>query len=76
MQNRRKFGIICSYSPLYNKILSAGLNIIIWEFSPYIQGNTFSITKIRWLTLFKELFPGYTKNYTKPINTKCNVTGY
>jgi hypothetical protein len=29
----------------------------------------FTITKINWLTLFKEIIPVYTENHTKPINT-------
>jgi hypothetical protein len=31
----------------------------------------FTITKINWLTLFKEIIPVYTENYTKHINTFC-----
>jgi hypothetical protein len=29
----------------------------------------FTITKINWLTLFKEIIPVYSENRTKPINT-------
>jgi len=34
----------------------------------------FTITKINWLTLFKEIIAVYTENHTEPINTKCRVT--
>jgi hypothetical protein len=34
----------------------------------------FTITKINWLTLFKEIIIVYTKNNTKCINTKCRLT--
>jgi hypothetical protein len=31
----------------------------------------FTITKINWLMLFKEVIAVCTKNHAKPINTKC-----
>jgi hypothetical protein len=31
----------------------------------------FTITKINWLTLFKEIIAIYSKNQTKSINTVC-----
>jgi membrane protein insertase Oxa1/YidC/SpoIIIJ len=34
----------------------------------------FTITKINWLTLFKEIIAVYTENNTKPVNTNCSVT--
>jgi hypothetical protein len=34
----------------------------------------FTIIKINWLTLFKEVNAVYSENHTKPINTKCNIT--
>jgi hypothetical protein len=34
----------------------------------------FTITKINWLTLFKEIIAVYSENYTKPINAKCSIT--
>jgi hypothetical protein len=34
----------------------------------------FTITKIKWLMLFKEITAVYSENNTKPINTKCSVT--
>jgi hypothetical protein len=30
----------------------------------------FTITKINWLTLFKEIIAVYSENHTKPISTK------
>jgi len=33
----------------------------------------FTITKINWLMLFKEIIAVYTENHTKPINTKYRV---
>jgi hypothetical protein len=34
----------------------------------------FTITKINWLMLFKEIIAVYSENHTKPINTKCSIT--
>jgi hypothetical protein len=34
----------------------------------------FTITKINWLMLFKEIIAVYTENHTKHINSKCSVT--
>jgi hypothetical protein len=33
-----------------------------------------TITKINWLTLFKEIITVYYENRTKPVTTKCSVT--
>jgi hypothetical protein len=33
----------------------------------------FTITKINWLTLFKEIIAVYSENHTKPINTECRL---
>jgi hypothetical protein len=35
-----------------------------------------TITKIKWLTLFKEIIAVYTKNQIKPKNIKYRVTDY
>jgi len=34
----------------------------------------FTITKINWLTLFKEIIAVYSESHTKFINTKCRVS--
>jgi hypothetical protein len=34
----------------------------------------FTITKINWLMLFKEIIAVYSENHAKPINTKCSFT--
>jgi len=34
----------------------------------------FTITKINWLTLFKEIITVYSENHKKPINTKYSIT--
>jgi hypothetical protein len=34
----------------------------------------FTITKINWLMLFKEVVAVYSDNHTKPINTKRSIT--
>jgi hypothetical protein len=34
----------------------------------------FTITKINWLMLFKEVIAVYSENHAKPINTKCSIT--
>jgi hypothetical protein len=36
----------------------------------------FTITKINWLTLFKEIIAVYSETHRKPINTKCRITVY
>jgi hypothetical protein len=33
----------------------------------------FTITKINWLMLFKEIIAVYSENQAKPINTKCSI---
>jgi hypothetical protein len=33
----------------------------------------FTITKINWLTLFKEITAVYSENHAKPINTNYTV---
>jgi hypothetical protein len=34
----------------------------------------FTVTKINWLTVFKEIITVYSNNHAKPINTKCSIT--
>jgi hypothetical protein len=34
----------------------------------------FTITKIKWLMLLKEIIDVYSENHTKPISTKCSIT--
>jgi hypothetical protein len=34
----------------------------------------FTITKINWLMVFKEIIAVYSENHAKPINTKCRIT--
>jgi hypothetical protein len=34
----------------------------------------FTITKINWLTLFKEIIAVYSENHATPVNTKCSIT--
>jgi hypothetical protein len=34
----------------------------------------FTITKINFLTLFKEIIAAYSENHAKPENSKCNIT--
>jgi hypothetical protein len=33
----------------------------------------FTITKINWLTLFKEIIAVYSENHTRPTNTKFSI---
>jgi hypothetical protein len=40
----------------------------ICKFSPYLKGNTVSITMISCLQLLKEIVDVYSKKHTKPIN--------
>jgi hypothetical protein len=34
----------------------------------------FTITKINWLMLFKEIIAVYSENHAKPMNTKRSIT--
>jgi hypothetical protein len=34
----------------------------------------FTITKVNWLMLFKEIIAVYSENHAKPVNTKCSIT--
>jgi hypothetical protein len=34
----------------------------------------FTITRINWLMLFKEIIAVYSENHAKPIDTKCSIT--
>jgi hypothetical protein len=36
--------------------------------------TNFTITKINWLMLFKEIIAVYNENHAKPINTKYSIT--
>jgi hypothetical protein len=61
---------ICTFNPLKPKLVQ-----IIFKNSVRTAKKTphFTITKINWLALFKEIIRVYTENHTKPINTKCRV---
>jgi hypothetical protein len=60
-----------SFNPLKLKLVR-----IIFKYSVLTAKKTllFTITKINWLTLFKEIIAVCTENHTRPINTKCTVT--
>jgi hypothetical protein len=34
----------------------------------------FTITKINWLMVFKEIIAVFRENHAEPINTKCSIT--
>jgi hypothetical protein len=34
----------------------------------------FTITKVNWLMLFREIIAVYSENHAKPLNTKCSIT--
>jgi hypothetical protein len=57
---------------LVMKSIYAELVQIIFKDSVRTANKTphFTITKINWLTLFKEIIPVYSENHTKHINTK------
>jgi hypothetical protein len=40
----------------------------------WIRNEHFTITKINWLMLFKEIIAVYSENHAKPIDTKCIIT--
>jgi hypothetical protein len=58
--------------PLFNP-LQLKLIYITFKHSVRTAKKTqlFTITKINWLTLFKEIIAVYSENYTKHINTLC-----
>jgi hypothetical protein len=35
----------------------------------------FTITKVNWLMLFKEIIAVYSENDVKPVSSKCSITG-
>jgi hypothetical protein len=49
---------------------------MLFKNSVHISKRTpdFTITKINWLMLFKEITAFYSENHAKPINTKCGIT--
>jgi hypothetical protein len=49
---------------------------IIFKNSVHVSNRTpqFTITKIKWLMLVKEIIDVYIENNTRPISTKCTVT--
>jgi hypothetical protein len=65
--------LTCLVNPLKMKLV-----YIIFKNSARTSMRTphLTITKINWLTPFKEIFAVYAKNDTKPINTKCSRTEY
>jgi hypothetical protein len=56
--------------------LKPKLDYIIFKNSVCTAKKTqhFTITKINWLTLFKEIIAVYNENHTKHINIKLRVT--
>jgi hypothetical protein len=60
--------VLHSVSPLKPKLVH-----IVYKNS--VRTLHFTITKINWLTLFKEIIVVYSKNHRKPINAKCNDAG-
>jgi hypothetical protein len=55
-------------NPLKPKIAWVILNNSV---RPAKRKPHFTITKINWLMLLKEILPVYSKNHRKPINLKC-----
>jgi hypothetical protein len=55
------------------KSLKPKLVLILFKHSVRTAKKTlhFTITKINWLTLFKEIISVYTYNHMKPINRLC-----
>jgi hypothetical protein len=58
-----------------DKSFEAEEHLIIFKKSVRTSKRTphFTITKINWLMLFKEMIAVYTVNHTKPINTNANL---
>jgi hypothetical protein len=44
-----------------------------WEFNPY-RKETFTITEVNWLKLFKQIIAVYSENRTKAINIRYKIT--
>jgi hypothetical protein len=59
-------------SPLKTKVV-----YILFKNSVRTSKRTpnFTVTKINWLMLFKEIIAVCSENHAKPINTKCSITG-
>jgi hypothetical protein len=53
--------------------LKPTLALILFKYSVRTAKKTqhFTITKINWLMVFKEIIAVYSENHTKPINTIC-----
>jgi hypothetical protein len=63
--------LYCEHNPSKTKLV-----YILYKNSVRTSKRTplFTITKINWLTPFKEMIAVYNENHTKPINTKCSIT--
>jgi hypothetical protein len=59
------------YNPLKPKLVQIMFNNSVRTAK---KTRHFTITKISWLTLFKEIIAVYSENYTKPVSIKCRVT--
>jgi hypothetical protein len=59
---------------LHEKHAVATWNLFKYSVRTSKRTPHFTITKIRWLTLFKEIIAVYSEKYAEPINTKYSVT--
>jgi hypothetical protein len=66
--HHRPVGRLCPFYPIQP---SFGFKGLIFKNSVRTAKKTphFTITKISWLTLFREIIAVYTENHTKSINT-------
>jgi hypothetical protein len=64
-------GIVLPFLGFLNP-LKTKLVYILFKNSVHTSKRTphFTITKINWLMMFKEIIAVYSDNYAKPINTK------
>jgi hypothetical protein len=63
---------------MFNNFLKPKLVFIIFKISVRTSKRTphFTITKINWLMLFKDIIDAYCENHMTDINTKSSVIGF
>jgi hypothetical protein len=72
MAGRKAFWIQTDNCPAVRQTKERGSPLIIFKNPVRTAKKTthFTITKLNWLTLFKEIIAVCTENQTKPMNTK------
>jgi hypothetical protein len=63
----------CSYT-VFNLYMKLGWTLFNNSVRTPKKTLHFTVTRINWLTLFKEIIAVYSENHTEPIDAKCRVT--